>query len=182
MPGEGNITINKRPSRTTSPSTPCVLSSISPSRLCPRRQVRRHRQRHGGGMTGQAGAIRHGIARALCVCDRKPIAPFSKRQASQARSRQKERKKYGLHKARRHLNSPRDNRAIWRTASKSLPQCGHVRFSTLPFAEGVFSRKYPFINVSVSSPLKFKGCFRVLKDPNIAVLLVSVKFGLISSK
>ena len=46
----------------------------------------------GGGITGQAGAIRHGIARALCVVD----AGFLTRD-----SRCKERKKYGLHKARK---------------------------------------------------------------------------------
>jgi small subunit ribosomal protein S9 len=55
----------------------------------------------GGGTTGQAGAIRHGIARALIAYDaelRKPlrVAGFVTRDA-----REVERKKVGLHKARR---------------------------------------------------------------------------------
>ena len=56
---------------------------------------------HGGGFSGQAGAIRHGIARALVDINEefKPIlrkAGFLTRDA-----RMKERKKYGLKKARR---------------------------------------------------------------------------------
>ncbi len=55
----------------------------------------------GGGITGQAGAIRHGITRALIVYDeslRKPLrqAGFVTRDA-----REVERKKVGLHKARK---------------------------------------------------------------------------------
>lgn len=55
----------------------------------------------GGGITGQAGAIRHGIARALIEYDatlRKPLrqAGFVTRDA-----REVERKKVGLHKARK---------------------------------------------------------------------------------
>ena len=55
----------------------------------------------GGGFTGQAGAIRHGIARALLLVDAdfRPIlkkAGFLKRDP-----RMKERKKYGLKAARR---------------------------------------------------------------------------------
>lgn len=55
----------------------------------------------GGGITGQAGAIRHGITRALIAYDetlRKPLrqAGFVTRDA-----RQVERKKIGLHKARK---------------------------------------------------------------------------------
>ena len=57
---------------------------------------------HGGGMTGQAGAIRHGIARALCVCDREAYRATLKKAGYLKRDpRQKERKKYGLHKARK---------------------------------------------------------------------------------
>lgn len=55
----------------------------------------------GGGFTGQAGAIRHGIARALCEAD---IAyrPTLKKAGFLTRDpRMKERKKYGLKKARK---------------------------------------------------------------------------------
>ena len=50
----------------------------------------------GGGTSGQAGAIRHGIARALVIADETYKAGFLTRDP-----RMKERKKYGLKKARR---------------------------------------------------------------------------------
>lgn len=55
----------------------------------------------GGGFTGQAGAIRHGIARALVVADEanKPALKASGYLTRDPRA--KERKKYGLHKARK---------------------------------------------------------------------------------
>ena len=56
----------------------------------------------GGGFTGQAGALRHGIARALCVADREAYRPLLKSAGFLTRDpRMKERKKYGLKKARR---------------------------------------------------------------------------------
>jgi len=55
----------------------------------------------GGGFTGQAGAIRHGIARALNEADA-DFRPVLKKAGYLTRdSRMKERKKYGLKKARR---------------------------------------------------------------------------------
>jgi len=63
----------------------------------------------GGGISGQAGAIRHGIARALVEANAEyrptlKAAGFLTRDA-----RMKERKKYGLKKARKAPNSARDN-------------------------------------------------------------------------
>ncbi len=56
---------------------------------------------HGGGYTGQAGAIRHGISRALVQSDAE-IKPVLKRAGYLTRDpRMVERKKYGLKKARR---------------------------------------------------------------------------------
>ncbi|HHU30396.1 MAG: 30S ribosomal protein S9 [Bacillota bacterium] len=56
---------------------------------------------HGGGTTGQAGAIRHGIARALLRAE-ESYRPVLKRAGFLTRDpRMKERKKYGLKKARR---------------------------------------------------------------------------------
>ena len=56
---------------------------------------------YGGGFSGQAGAIRHGIARALVRADEN-LKPALKKAGFLTRdSRMKERKKYGLHKARR---------------------------------------------------------------------------------
>ncbi len=55
----------------------------------------------GGGFTGQAGAIRHGISRALLEAD-KELRPMLKKAGFLTRDpRMKERKKYGLKKARR---------------------------------------------------------------------------------
>ncbi|MCA1028612.1 30S ribosomal protein S9 [Cytobacillus kochii] len=55
----------------------------------------------GGGYTGQAGAIRHGIARALLLADPE-YRPTLKRAGLLTRdARMKERKKYGLKGARR---------------------------------------------------------------------------------
>ena len=55
----------------------------------------------GGGTTGQAGAIRHGLSRALCEMD-SDFRPVLKRAGFLTRdSRMKERKKYGLKAARR---------------------------------------------------------------------------------
>ena len=56
---------------------------------------------HGGGFTGQAGAIRHGITRALIKADEN-LKPELKKAGFVTRDpRMKERKKYGLKKARR---------------------------------------------------------------------------------
>jgi small subunit ribosomal protein S9 len=56
---------------------------------------------HGGGFTGQAGAIRHGIARALLQADG-DFRPELKKEGYLTRDpRMKERKKYGLKGARR---------------------------------------------------------------------------------
>ena len=56
----------------------------------------------GGGFTGQAGAIRHGIARALLEVNSDEYRPTLKSNGFLTRdSRMKERKKYGLKKARK---------------------------------------------------------------------------------
>ncbi|MBR3484263.1 MAG: 30S ribosomal protein S9 [Lachnospiraceae bacterium] len=57
---------------------------------------------HGGGFTGQAGAIRHGISRALLQADSDEYRPLLKKAGFLTRDpRMKERKKYGLKAARR---------------------------------------------------------------------------------
>ncbi len=55
----------------------------------------------GGGYTGQAGAIRHGIARALLEAEENSRPALKKEGFLTRDSRMKERKKYGLKKARR---------------------------------------------------------------------------------
>jgi small subunit ribosomal protein S9 len=56
---------------------------------------------HGGGYTGQAGAIRHGIARALLKADPDLRASLKRAGFLTRDPRMKERKKYGLKAARR---------------------------------------------------------------------------------
>lgn len=56
---------------------------------------------NGGGGTGQAGAIRHGITRALIQYDESLRSPLRKAGFVTRDSREVERKKIGLHKARR---------------------------------------------------------------------------------
>ena len=87
----------------------------------------------GGGFTGQAGAIRHGIARALIKSDEE-LKPVLKKAGFLTRDpRMKERKKYGLKKARR---APqffgRENKKHW-ISSVFLLQEYHSLINNLLF-------------------------------------------------
>ena len=102
MPGKGNITINKRSideylgleTLKVIVRQPLVLTDTV-DKFDVLVNV------HGGGYTGQAGAIRHGIARALVKADAE-YRPTLKAAGFLTRDpRMKERKKYGLKKARR---------------------------------------------------------------------------------
>ena len=55
----------------------------------------------GGGISGQAGAVRHGIARALLVVDPEHRRPLRQAGLLTRDARVKERKKYGLKRARK---------------------------------------------------------------------------------
>ena len=102
MPGEGNITINKRDIENyfgletlkTVVRQPLTLTETL-SRFDVVINV------HGGGFTGQAGAIRHGIARALVKADADLKDAIKKAGFLTRDPRMKERKKYGLKAARR---------------------------------------------------------------------------------
>jgi small subunit ribosomal protein S9 len=56
---------------------------------------------HGGGPSGQAGAVRHGVARALVEADPELRVPLKREGYLTRDARQVERKKAGLHKARK---------------------------------------------------------------------------------
>ncbi len=101
--GNGNITINKRPideyfgleTLKVIVKQPLVATETA-DKFDVVVTVR------GGGTTGQAGAIRHGISRALVQADRDEYRPVLKKAGYLTRDpRMKERKKYGLKKARR---------------------------------------------------------------------------------
>ncbi len=103
IPGTGNITVNKKD-----------LDEYIPLEIV-KREVKRPFEIAGcegkfdviatvvgGGYTGQAGALRHGISRALCEADAETYrAPLKAAGFLTRDSRMKERKKYGLKKARR---------------------------------------------------------------------------------
>ena len=100
--GNGNITINKRPideyfgleTLKVIVRQPLVATETA-EKFDVVVTVR------GGGTTGQAGAIRHGIARALLQADSDEYRPVLKKAGYLTRDpRMKERKKYGLKKAR----------------------------------------------------------------------------------
>ncbi|MCL5290249.1 MAG: 30S ribosomal protein S9 [Firmicutes bacterium] len=102
VPGEGKVTINDRPvdvyfSRRTLEMIvrqPMELTGAS-ARFDVRARVL------GGGNTGQAGAIKMGIARALILADPNLRPPLKKAGFLTRDPRMKERRKYGLKKARR---------------------------------------------------------------------------------
>ncbi|MDO4764941.1 MAG: 30S ribosomal protein S9 [Eubacteriales bacterium] len=102
VPGNGNITINGKSideyfgleTLKVIVRQPLVLLGIS-ERYDVKVTVK------GGGFTGQAGAIRHGIARALLEVDAENRPALKKAGYLTRDPRMKERKKYGLKKARR---------------------------------------------------------------------------------
>ena len=102
MPGKGNITINKRDIDNYFGLE--TLKVIVRQPLVATETLDKYDvivNVHGGGTTGQAGAIRHGISRALLKADA-DFRPVLKAAGFLTRdSRMKERKKYGLKAARR---------------------------------------------------------------------------------
>jgi small subunit ribosomal protein S9 len=101
-PGKGNITINKRTlDDYFGPDTLKVIVCQPLEAVSASDKYDITVTVKGGGFTGQAGAIRHGIARALCEADA-DYRPALKKAGYLTRDpRMKERKKYGLKGARR---------------------------------------------------------------------------------
>jgi len=101
-PGKGDITINNRPidvffGRETSRMV--VRQPLALTEMLEKFDVMVNV--NGGGITGQAGAIRHGITRALIEYDETLRSPLRKAGFVTRDARQVERKKIGLHKARK---------------------------------------------------------------------------------
>lgn len=102
VPGEGNITINKRDIENYFGLD--TLKVIVKQPLTLTGTLNRYDvlvNVHGGGFTGQAGAIRHGIARALLNADVELRLALKRAGYLTRDPRMVERKKYGLKKARR---------------------------------------------------------------------------------
>ena len=101
-PGAGNIVVNRRPlddyfGRETSRMVvrqPLELVGLN-------EKFDLYITVKGGGISGQAGAIRHGITRALMAYDENLRVPLRKAGFVTRDARTVERKKVGLHKARR---------------------------------------------------------------------------------
>jgi small subunit ribosomal protein S9 len=102
LPGNGKITINKRdleeffprPLHQTIVKQPLVVSGYE-GNVDVRVRV------HGGGISGQAGAVRHGVARALTEIDAELRGDLKRRGFLTRDARVKERRKAGLKKARK---------------------------------------------------------------------------------
>jgi small subunit ribosomal protein S9 len=101
-PGTGVITINKRALEDYFPNDTHRMILTEPLRLTETAETYDvDVTMHGGGITGQAGALRLGIARSLIELDPE-LRPALKRAGFLTRdAREKESKKYGLKKARK---------------------------------------------------------------------------------
>ena len=101
-PGDGTWWINGRTLDDYFPRTVHRMQVAAPLKVAEAEGTYDVRVRvHGGGPTGQAGAVRHGVARALVEADPELRVPL-KREGFLARdARMVERKKAGLKKARK---------------------------------------------------------------------------------
>jgi len=101
-PGTGTILVNERKMEEYFPRETDVLMINRPLQTTDTLasyNISIHVQ--GGGLTGQAGAVVQGIARALCVADEN-LRPVLKKNGFLTRdARAKERKKFGLKRARK---------------------------------------------------------------------------------
>jgi small subunit ribosomal protein S9 len=101
-PGQGAITINKRGFEDYFPSATSRMLASEPLRLTGKaEEFDVDATIDGGGLSGQAGALRLGIARGLIEMDPE-LRPSLKKAGMLTRdAREKESKKYGLKKARK---------------------------------------------------------------------------------
>ncbi|SPQ00210.1 30S ribosomal subunit protein S9 [Candidatus Sulfobium mesophilum] len=102
MPGSGKIVVNKKPVETYFPREVLRMIIRQPLELVG--ATGKHDitvKVEGGGPTGQAGAVRHGISRALTRMDADLRGRLKKEGFLTRDPREKERKKYGLKGARK---------------------------------------------------------------------------------
>jgi small subunit ribosomal protein S9 len=100
-PGTGIITVNHKPmNEYFTRESQCILikDALETVSMQERYDITAHCT--GGGSSGQAGALRHGIARALQKMDAELRAPLKKKGLLTRDARKKERKKYGQKGAR----------------------------------------------------------------------------------
>ena len=100
-PGKGNITINNKPHNNYFFNPANRLAVEEPLQLVQKiEEVDVNVKVTGGGTTGQCGAVRHGIARALVEYDHSLRPILKKEKMLERDARMKERKKYGQKGAR----------------------------------------------------------------------------------
>lgn len=100
--GEGKVLVNRRPLEEYFPNEQDQRALLQPlDESGKRSQVNVIIRVHGGGSTGQSGACRMGIARALVSYDTEVFQIMRDKGFLTRDSRMKERKKYGLRGARR---------------------------------------------------------------------------------
>ncbi|MCW8797848.1 MAG: 30S ribosomal protein S9 [Prosthecochloris sp.] len=101
-PGKGNITVNKLPVEEYFREASKRHEAVRPLVLAEKMEdVDVKVNVHGGGMTGQAGAVCLAIARALVEMDEENRLTFRKERLLTRDPRMVERKKYGQKKARK---------------------------------------------------------------------------------
>ena len=102
VPGTGQFTLNGRSLEEYFPSRTQRMLAMAPLRAAGReKEIDVVAKLEGGGPTGQAGALRHGIARALIELDESLRGILKKEGFLTRDPREKERRKYGLKKARK---------------------------------------------------------------------------------
>ena len=102
VPGSGRFSLNGRPIEDYFPRPALRMVVTEPLRLT--NTADRYdviASLVGGGMSGQAGALRHGIARALTEADPTLRVELKRKGLLTRDARVKERRKYGLRKARK---------------------------------------------------------------------------------
>lgn len=101
-PGDGTIVVNDRPLEQYVTSLVQRVLILDPLRVAGvQGSWDVNAKVHGGGSTGQSGALRLGIARALCEIDPEFRGALKRAGLLTRDPRVKERKKYGLRKARK---------------------------------------------------------------------------------
>ena len=101
-PGTGAITVNKRPIESYFPSETHRMIVTEPLRLTNLNETYDvDATMDGGGVSGQAGALRLGIARGLVEIDEELRVTLKRAGFLTRDAREKESKKYGLKKARK---------------------------------------------------------------------------------
>ncbi len=103
VPGEGKVVVNKKPGEDYFNRIPGYIQRLKAplETLGFENEYDILVNAHGGGLNGQADAVKLGVARALCQQDPNNRQPLKTEGYLTRDPRCKERKKYGLHKARK---------------------------------------------------------------------------------